>query len=394
MAMPIKKSGVVILVASLFLVFIIGGCASQNPGGNQTWAGGGGGSNGDASGGDSGGETGTGSSGNQPPATGDSGGGSSGGGTSGGDNGGLPPAGNPDGNGQQDMGAWKDYIQQIVDDPDATIKADLNALSLAQMSGLDTSDEFYNMIIEKIRAKIKKTLDRTGLCQNDLIPLVELAQLTGIDDLADEGLSRLGKVTAVDDLITGAEKIYPAAPRDCSSVEFKYDSVNTDGNYKTSITASILGDLKEQTVFDWVNSDARLYSWQRGKIEWAYSDVSSDSCLTITKSSIGRADLTKNDGSVEVYKDGTFYGQIISKSIQIDVSEALQPVDPEEDCSEYAPRSYTETGSISAYIQGNWADKYKITSDVRDETPQEEVDAGNSKESAITIANLHMPFPE
>ncbi|MDO8740302.1 MAG: hypothetical protein Q7J54_01865 [Candidatus Woesearchaeota archaeon] len=394
--MKIKKSGIAILVVSLFLVFTLSGCTSQNPGGNQTWAGGGGGrtgsSNGDASGGDSG------SSGSQPPATGDSGGGSSGGdsgsGTSGGDSGGLPPAENPDGNGQQDMSAWKEYIQQIVDDPDATIKADLNALSLAQMSGLDTSDEFYNMIIGKIRAKIDNTLKRTDLCQNDLIPLIELAQLTGIDDLADEGIYRLGKVTAVDDLVTGAEKLYLTVPRDCSSVEFKYDSINTNGNYKTSMTASILGDLKEQTILDWVNSDARTYVWQRGKIEWTYSDVSSDSCLTITKSSIGRADLTKNDGSVEVYKDGTFSGQIISRSIQIEVSETVQPVDPEEDCSEYTPRSYTEIGSIGAYIQGSWADKYKITVNVKKETPQEEVDAGNSKESTITIANLHIPFPE
>ena len=395
------------MFVSLFVVFTLSSCIPQIPNSNQSFGGSGGssGNGGQGSGGDSGGSDVQGGdssdgadsgSGSQPPASGDSGG--SNGDSSGGDSGeggsdGVPPVADPPVD-QRDMSSWKEYIQNIVDDPDSTIKADLNALSLAQQSGLDTSDEFYDMIIDKIRTKMKKTLERSDLCQNDLIPLIELAQLTGIDDVADEGLSRLGKVTAVADLVTGAKKLYSSVPRDCSSVEYKFESGNKEGNFYTVTTASVIGDLKEDTVMNWVNSDARIYSWQRGKIEWKYNDESSDTCLIIKKSSIGRADLSKNDGAVEVYKDGTFYGNIISKSMQVEVSEVVRQLNPKEDCSEYTPKTYTEVGSFSVYINGSWTDKYKITATVNDNTNPDSAEDTETKQTVFTLAKLHIPFPE
>jgi len=360
------------LVVCLFLVIVISSCTPQDSGNNQTWVG-----DGDDSGSESP-ETGDGDS--QPPAT------------DGGTGNDLPPTGQPAGNPQQDLTELKEYIQQIVDDPDSTIKANLEALALAKQSGMDAYDDFYQMILVKIRAKMSKTLSRTDLCQNDLLPLIELGKSLGMEDeMIDEAAASLGRFTSVKDLITGAEKMYPTVPRDCSLVEYKYDSVNEDGDYWVKVTASLLGDLKEQTILDRVNFEARAYSWQRGRIEWNYAAESKDSCMKTTKSSIGRADLTKNDGYVEVYSDRKFYGVIINKAIQIEVRETLQPTDPKEDCSEYKPQSYTEEGSIQAYIKGSWTDKYKIVAPINDKTEPSET---NGHESTFVLANLHIPFPE
>jgi|GEM_PF-3657738 len=139
---------VVLVVVCLFLVFMIYGCDSQNTNGNQNYTGGGNAADNNGGGSDDGippsdGNSDEGSSGTPSPPAGDSGSGSDEGGSSGGDSGGVPPTGNPDENTGKSMEEWKKYIQDIVDEPDATIKANLEALRLAQMSGLDTSDEFY-----------------------------------------------------------------------------------------------------------------------------------------------------------------------------------------------------------------------------------------------------------
>ncbi len=374
-----------------FSILIIAGCTLPNQDGlpnkdgNQTSGGGIGNSDEDASDGQEEKPT----DGTEPPTTGDSGSGKSDGDPS---DSGSPPAGQPDGNPQQNTAALIGFIQQVIDDPGSTIKAYLDALNLAKQLGLDTYDEFYQMVLDKILAKMKKTLSRTDLCETDLIKLIEVGRLLGMeDDVIDDATSKLGKYMEIKDLVTGAKQKYPTAPQDCSSVEYKYDSINKEGGYWTKTTASLVGDMVEQTIFDMVNSDARSYNWERGKMEWNYADESRDSCQVTKKSSIGRADLKKNDGSVTVYSSGKFDGMIISKAIQIEVTETLQPMDPKEDCSEYKPKSYTETGSITAYVKGDWTDKYNLKVRINDATEPSET---YGQETTFVSANLHIPFPE
>ncbi|HIH42527.1 TPA: hypothetical protein HA246_02690 [Candidatus Woesearchaeota archaeon] len=380
----------------LFSILIIAGCAIPDQDGlpnredNQTLGGGIGSSDEDAS--DDQDEKPTDET--EPPATRDSGGSQSNRDPS---NSGSPPAGQPDKNPQQDMAALKDFIQQVIDDPGSTIKAYLDTLNLAKQSGLDDTsyDAFYQTVLDKILAKMRKTLSRTDLCQTDLIKLIEVGRLMGMEDgMIDEATSKLGKYIEVKDLVTGAKRRYSTVPEDCSSVEYKYDSISKEGGYWVKTTASLVGDMTEQTIFDRVNSDARSYNWQRGKIEWNHADEYRDSCQVTKKSSIGRADLTKKDGSVTVYTSGTFDGMIISKAIQIEVTETLQQMDPKEDCSEYKPRSYTETGSITAYIKGNWADKYNLKVTINEASDPSEITETSGQETTFILAKLHIPFPE
>jgi len=92
-------------------------------------------------------------------------------------------------------------------------------------------------------------------------------------------------------------------------IDVVYTNKKKSKTTESLITATITGHLKEHSLLGYVEEERSSYAMRKGKIEWTYSDVTTEKCEITTRISNGDKELSgPYNGMVNVYNEGRYEG--------------------------------------------------------------------------------------
>jgi len=241
--------------------------------------------------------------------------------------------------------AAEEWVNSVLDNPDATPQEILYVLGILQKLGLEK--DYEKQLMDKLKGYFEDKINNHEYCKEELAKILGECQSFGFKDL---------------------EKIVSDKAKKSASCESKvtrtYHYESKEFGSKTDLTISARGVLREMSLMGMSNGE---FYFDSGAIDWEYADETKDSCLVIRKIGGGSENLTGyRDGSFGVSSDGSYGGFIISKDVMLKVEEIKVPApapnpddpfaDPGDPCEGVQTRIYEEQGHIEVQIRGNSPD--------------------------------------
>ena len=201
--------------------------------------------------------------------------------------------------------------QAVVNDPNSTIW-DLIAISqLMQSIGGSTNKGIDAAISQKLSEKLASE----NMCKRQLLDIAAMAQGLGFEGIASAAKSR-------------AE----SAQMYCVSINSMSRISNSYTHSSTIFDVKIKGDMEEFSQFGFVNEDSRIYYFSNATLGWTYYSEPGDEtgCIRTTRTGNGSIQLNSiNDGTLNV-TNGEEYGINIYKLVEVKVEKTKNTVNPSE----------------------------------------------------------------
>ncbi len=279
------------------------------------------------------------------------------------------------------QGAYDEVVQRanqrveaVLADPDAPVRDLLLAAQFVQELGAENSDEATQRVMARIEQKISAQLSSENMCRRQLLDLAEISQLLGFNEIAEAALAKAQDASQL-----------------CGTVNFEEKHDEERNNWR--FVASANGNLKEFAPGGFSAQEAHTYYFSEGVLTWEYvADPAVGVCITTTKTGRGTVQFTDDPfgGAVVVNANtGEYSGAVVSKTVQLTVTKQLAPQDPEADCSDIDVDDLnpeTEDYDFQISISGTTDDRLRLRDELVDS-----YDGYDYTETTTARWDLHLP---